>query len=137
FKVKPFFLKIGSVWIVIENNYPVLCFDNARHLHQLNHVGYYLQYPFAEAPNQPEQLHKFPFTVAWTIKLISNQYVYMSFTLVRHSVRIQDHLLTTNAHLLARVIQQLFSRVFLTMKLCKYFWIKNVLRLWKCRNYGV
>lgn len=57
--MQSFFLS-RSVWIVIENNYPVLCSDNAHLLHQLNHVRHYLQYPFTKAPNQPEQLHKFP-----------------------------------------------------------------------------
>ena len=65
-----FFRLSRSVWIVIENNYPVLCFDNAHHLHQLNHVRHYLQYPFTEAPNQPEPLHKFPFTAVWILELI-------------------------------------------------------------------
>lgn len=63
--MQSFFLS-RSVWMVIENNYPALCSDNT----QLNHVRHYLQYPLAEAPNQPERLHKFPFTVVWTFELI-------------------------------------------------------------------
>lgn len=67
--MQSFFLS-RSVWIVIENKYPVLCSDNTQLLHQLNHVRHYLRCPFIEAPNQPKRLHKFPFIVVWTFGLI-------------------------------------------------------------------
>lgn len=59
-----------SVWIVIENNYPALCSDNAHFFHQLTRVRHSASYHFTAAPNQPQQLHKFLFTVVWTFRLI-------------------------------------------------------------------
>ena len=89
--MQSFFLS-RSVWIVIENNYPVLCSDNAHLLHQLNLVQHCLQYPFTGAPNQPQQPHKFPCRVVWTFGLIQIN----TCTYLTHCWEIQSGCKTTS-----------------------------------------
>lgn len=93
--MQSFFLS-RSVWIVIENNYPVLCFDNTL---VLTSVKACLQY------TQLEQLDKF-------IWVNPNQYVYMSYTLVRDSIRMWDCFFKNNTCMLAGVTHCHYSRDF-------------------------
>lgn len=95
-----FFFVSRSVWIVIENNYPALCSDNAHFFHQHS-----ASYRFTAAPNQPQQLQKFLFTVVWTFRLIQ-------INIHAHLTRRWDNLIRTPEQFLRKIPIQLGLKAF-------------------------